>query len=108
MAYGDVLVALADPTRRRVFEAVRQGPAAVGELALGLPVTRPAVSQHLKVLERAGLVSARPAGNRRIYSIRPEGLAELRGYLEGLWTDVLGAYGNEIARRAHDEREENP
>ena len=71
----------------------------VGELAKGQPVSRPAVSQHLKVLESAKLVTAEPQGNRRMYRIRREGLDELRRYLDGFWSDVLSAYSAEIARR---------
>jgi DNA-binding transcriptional ArsR family regulator len=71
----------------------------VGELAIGQPVSRPAVSQHLKVLESARLVSVEPQGNRRLYSIRRDGLDDLRQYLEGFWSDALSAYGAEIARR---------
>ena len=99
MAYGDVLAALADPTRRRIFEALREQPQTVGSLAQGQPVSRPAVSQHLKVLQSAGLVSVEPQGNRRVYSIEREGLEELRDYLDLFWTDVLNAFGAEIARR---------
>ncbi len=71
----------------------------VGELAAGQPVSRPAVSQHLRVLEAAKLVTVAPEGNRRLYSIRREGLEELRNYLDGFWSDVLSAYGAEIKRR---------
>ncbi len=100
MAYAEVFVALADPTRRQIFEALRKRPKTVGELAERLPVSRPAVSQHLKVLESASLVSAEPQGNRRLYSLRRDGLDDLREYVEGFWSDVLSAYGAEIARRA--------
>ncbi len=92
MAYGDSLQALADPTRRTIFERLRQGPSPVGRLAEGLPVSRPAVSQHLKVLKRAGLVTARKSGTRRVYSVEVEGLDELRRYLDTFWTDVLAAF----------------
>ena len=83
------LNALADSTRRQLFELLRDGPHTVSELASRLPVTQPAVSQHLKVLKEARLVAVRKQGNRRIYSIDPRGLAELRAYVEGLWEDVL-------------------
>ncbi len=99
MAYAEVLTALADPTRRHVFEALREQPKTVGELAVGQPVSRPAVSQHLKVLESAGLVSVEPQGNRRLYFIKRDGLDDLRQYLESFWSDVLSAYGAELARR---------
>ena len=92
MAYADSLQALADPTRRTIFERLRQGPSPVGRLAEGLPVSRPAVSQHLRVLKRAGLVTARKSGTRRVYSVEVEGLDELRRYLDTFWTDVLAAF----------------
>jgi DNA-binding transcriptional ArsR family regulator len=100
--YEKVLTAIADPTRRAVLERLRFGPRPVGELAAGLPVSRPAVSQHLKVLKRAGLVTERPRGTRRFYEIDPDGLAALRTYLEGFWGDVLAAF--ETAADAHSER----
>lgn len=86
------LACLADPTRRRVFERLRAGPMAVGALARGLPVSRPAVSQHLRALKTAGLVHEKPDGTQRIYAIRPDGLAALRRYLDRFWDDVLVAY----------------
>src|SRR5436309_2743055 len=104
MAYPTVLTALADPTRRRIFESLRQRPQTVGELAAGEPVSRPAVSQHLRVLETAELVSVEPQGNRRLYIVRRDGLDDLRRYLEGFWADALSAYGDEIARRAKKKR----
>ena len=99
MAYADSFAALADPTRRHIFEALRGRPKSVGELAAGQPVSRPAVSQHLRVLESARLVSVEARGTRRLYSIRREGLEDLRKYLESFWSDVLSAYGAEVARR---------
>ena len=99
MAYAEVFTALADPTRRHIFEALRGQPKTVGELAQGQPVSRPAVSQHLKVLESAGLVSVEPQGNRRLYLVKRDGLDELRQYLESFWSDALSAYGAEITRR---------
>ncbi len=96
MSYGLALSALADPTRRAVFEHLRRGPDCVAALASRLPVSRPAVSQHLKVLKQAGLVIDRPDGARRVYSIEPEGLAELRGWLEQFWDDALDAFRNEV------------
>jgi DNA-binding transcriptional ArsR family regulator len=86
------LSALADPTRRAVFERVGRAPAAVADIAAGLPVTRPAVSQHLKVLKEAGLVSDVQAGTRRIYRIDPRGLGALRDWLDRFWDDQLTAF----------------
>jgi len=97
MTYGTALQCLSDPTRRRVFEKLRSGPQSVGVLARGLPVSRPAVSQHLKVLKDAGLVGDRSEGTRRVYYIDPEGLGELRRWLDGFWTDALEAFKNEVA-----------
>jgi DNA-binding transcriptional ArsR family regulator len=96
MDYGSTLTALADPTRRAVFEQLRRGPLCVGALAAQLPVSRPAVSQHLKVLKQAGLVLDRPDGARRLYSIDTEGLAQLRGWLEQFWDDALEAFRHEV------------
>ena len=84
--------ALGDRTRRAIFERLAEHPSAVGELAGGLPVSRPAVSQHLKVLKEAGLVIDEPAGNRRIYRINPNGLAHLRSDLDRFWSSALAAY----------------
>ena len=88
----DGWAALGDPTRRAIFERVVAGPRSVGELAAGLPVSRPAVSQHLKLLKDAGLVMVHRAGNRRIYEVDREGLAQLRGELDRYWSDTLAAY----------------
>jgi DNA-binding transcriptional ArsR family regulator len=96
MAYANALHCLSDGTRRRVFERLRSGPKSVGVLAKGLPVSRPAVSQHLKALKEAGLVLERPAGNRRIYSIDPEGLGELRRWLDGFWENALATFKKEL------------
>jgi DNA-binding transcriptional ArsR family regulator len=84
--------ALGDPTRRAIFERLRQGPRSVGELAEGLPVSRPAVSQHLRVLKEAALVSERREGTRRIYSLNPGGLLELRAYFDRFWDDMLADF----------------
>jgi DNA-binding transcriptional ArsR family regulator len=100
MTYQVALQALADPTRRAIFEKLRSGPSAVGELATGLPVTRPAVSQHLKVLRGAGLVQERRDGTRRVYSVELSGLLELRRYLESFWSDVLLAFQEEAHQQA--------
>ncbi|MCL8487629.1 MULTISPECIES: ArsR/SmtB family transcription factor [Bradyrhizobium] len=100
MAYGTALTVLADPTRRQVFERLRDGPRPVNAIAAGLPVSRPAVSQHLKVLKDAGLVEEHSEGARRIYALRREGLAELREWLDGFWDDALLAFKIE-AQRSH-------
>ena len=92
MAYESALTVLADPTRRQVFERLRAGPHPVNQLAAGLPVSRPAVSQHLKALKEAGLVQERSEGVRRIYSVRREGLAELRDWLDSFWDEALDAF----------------
>jgi DNA-binding transcriptional ArsR family regulator len=86
------LAALADPTRRRVLEGLSGGPRSVGELASGLPVSRPAVSQHLKVLKEAGLVLDRAEGTRRIYAIDPAGLGAIRAWLDRFWGEALQAF----------------
>ena len=104
MAYADVFVALADPTRRHILEDLRKRPRTVGELAKHQPVSRPAVSQHLKVLHSARLVSVQSEGNRRVYAIRRDGLDEVRRYLESFWSEVLSAYGAEIERRMAPKR----
>ena len=98
MTYESALAVLADPTRRRVFECLRLGPLPVGELAEGLPVSRPAVSQHLKALKEAGLVQERREGVRRIYSIRREGLRALCDWLDGFWDDALAAFKAEAEK----------
>ena len=100
MAYNQVLQALADPTRRAVFERLRSGPQPVGRIAAGLHVSRPAVSQHLKVLEGAGLVSVRREGTRRIYGIEIQSLHELRAYLDRCWDTVLESFQAEANRGA--------
>jgi DNA-binding transcriptional ArsR family regulator len=89
---SDAWTALGDPTRKAIFELLADRPRAVGELAGELPVTRPAVSQHLKVLKDAGLVVDQPAGTRRIYRVDPDGLAALRADLERFWGKALTAY----------------
>jgi DNA-binding transcriptional ArsR family regulator len=98
VAYAQALTVLADSTRRTVFERLRAGPRAVGVLAAGLPVSRPAVSQHLKALKDAGLVEERSEGARRIYSLRREGLIELRDWLDSFWGDALEAFKREAEK----------
>jgi DNA-binding transcriptional ArsR family regulator len=94
-----LFAALSDPTRRQVFERLEHGPAAVGEIADGLPVSRPAVSQHLKVLKDAGLVTNRPQGARRVYQIDPEGLGAMRQWLDRFWDVALEAFKAEVERQ---------
>ena len=84
--------ALGDPTRRAILERLLCGPLAVGQLAEAFPVSRPAISQHLKVLKNAHLVVDRPAGNRRIYQVNPAGVEALRTYFDRIWTDALAAF----------------
>lgn len=92
--------ALGDRTRRAIFERLRSGPLSVGELAAELPVSRPAVSQHLRVLKEAGLVAERRNGTRRIYRVDPDGLGELRDYFDDFWNEALAAF----KAAAEDER----
>jgi DNA-binding transcriptional ArsR family regulator len=103
MAYGDAIAALADPTRRTVFERLRQGPRPVVEIARGLPVSRPAVSQHLRVLKEAGLVRERREGTRNYYSVDGDALVELREYFERFWDEALAAFKEQAEKGAADE-----
>lgn len=96
--YGEALGALGDPTRRAVFERLRKGPCPVGHLAEGLPVSRPAVSQHLRVLREAGLVEEERDGTRRVYRLAPKGLVALRKYLDSFWEDALQSFKAEAER----------
>ena len=91
--------ALGDPTRRAIFERLAERPSAVGELARELPVSRPAVSQHLKVLKDAGLVIDRPEGRRRIYQLDPDGVDGLRAYFDQFWSRALAAYKTAVEQR---------
>jgi DNA-binding transcriptional ArsR family regulator len=100
----DVWTALADPTRRAIFEALAASPHAVVEIARKVPVSRPAVSQHLKVLKDAGLVVDRRAGNRRIYRINLDGLSALRAYLDQFWNNSLAAYKVVVEQRGEEDR----
>ncbi len=100
--YQDALVALADPTRRRVFERLASGPLAVAELAEGFSVSRPAVSQHLRVLKDAELVADRRVGTRHVYQLKPDGLAALRDYLDRFWDQALASF-KETAEREKGE-----
>ena len=104
MAYGLALAALADPTRRTVFERLGSGPKPVAEIARGLMVSRPAVSQHLKVLKEAGLVSDRPEGTRRIYTIDPKGVGALRAWLDQFWDEALENFRVEAEAKIQPDR----
>jgi DNA-binding transcriptional ArsR family regulator len=99
---ADGWTALGDPTRRAIFERLAAGPCAVGEIASRLPVSRPAVSQHLKVLKEAGLVIDQPAGNRRIYRVDPDGLGKLRAELDQFWNSTLAAYKVAVEQSAEE------
>jgi len=105
VAYAEAIAALADPTRRSVFETLRAGPRSVGDLAAGLPVSRPAVSQHLRVLKDAGLVRERREGTRNFYSVDGDGLADLREYFEGFWDEALAAFKAAAESEGGDEDE---
>jgi DNA-binding transcriptional ArsR family regulator len=100
MTNEKAFAALADPTRREVFERLSRGPRAVGDLANDMPVSRPAVSQHLKVLKEAGLVTDRPDGARRVYQIDPRGLGQIRAWLDQFWDVALDAFKAEVERQA--------
>ena len=100
MDYQDAITALADPTRRSIIERLRAGALPVSAIAKGMPVSRPAVSQHLRVLSDAGLLQVTPVGNRRLYAIAPEGVAGLRQYLDSLWDDALAAFARAAEEKA--------
>jgi DNA-binding transcriptional ArsR family regulator len=99
MTNAKAFAALADPSRLSVFERLRAGPRSVGKIAHGLPISRPAVSQHLKVLKDAGLVLDRAEGTRRVYSIDPDGLAPLRAWLDQFWDEALAAFQAEVEKQ---------
>jgi DNA-binding transcriptional ArsR family regulator len=105
MAYQNALAALTDPTRRSVFERLIDGALPVGRIAKGMPVSRPAVSQHLKVLKEAGLVTDRAEGTRRVYSIDLQGLGTLRRYLDQFWDQALEAFAAEVENGTKPERD---
>jgi DNA-binding transcriptional ArsR family regulator len=104
VAYAHPLEALGDSTRRSIFERLRCGPRSVTELADELPVSRPAVSQHLRVLKDAGLVRERRDGTRRLYRIDPDGLGEVRDYFDDFWSEVLAAFKDAIERGEEEGR----
>jgi DNA-binding transcriptional ArsR family regulator len=97
--YQNGFSALADPTRRAIFERLARGPRAVGDLAREFPVSRPAVSQHLKVLKDAGLVTDRRDGNRRLYAVDPHGVDAMRAYFDTFWSDALAAFKGAAERK---------
>ena len=99
MAYKNTLNALGDTTRRFILEKLRDRPRAVGEIAAGMIISRPAVSQHLKVLKDSGLVTEMRQGTRHYFAIAPEGIGELRSYLDGLWSDALAAFARHVETR---------
>jgi DNA-binding transcriptional ArsR family regulator len=98
----DALTALGDPSRRAIFERLADRPRAVGELAGELPISRPAVSQHLKVLKEARLVVDRPVGTRRIYQVDPDGLSALRGYLDHFWDQALAGFKTAVEQQVKE------
>jgi DNA-binding transcriptional ArsR family regulator len=99
----EAIRALGDPTRRAIFELIANGPMPVGAIAALLPVSRPAVSQHLKVLKEAGLVAHRPSGTRRYYEVDPDGLDALRSYFERFWNTALWSFKNATEASAKKE-----
>jgi DNA-binding transcriptional ArsR family regulator len=99
MAY-QVAAALADPMRQQILEKLREGPRAVGEIAAGMTISRPAVSQHLKVLKESGLVAETRQGTRHYFAIAPEGIGELRIYLDSLWSDALAAFARHVEKKS--------
>ena len=92
MTYATAMDALGDATRREIMERLRRGPRPVGEIAAELPISRPAVSQHLRVLKEAGLVTERKEGTRRLYRIDPSGIEDLRAYLDSFWEQALAGF----------------
>lgn len=102
--HAAVLTALADPTRRAIFERLARSPGAVGELARELPVSRPAVSQHLKVLKSAGLVTDHAAGTRRVYSVDPSGVGVIRDYFEQFWQRSLARFRAAASQPVKEQR----
>ena len=101
---GNGFAALGDATRRAIFELLAEGPRPVGEIANQLPVTRPAVSQHLKVLKEAGLVIDRQAGTRRLYQLNPEGVGALRAYFDRFWNRALTSFKDALEREIEEEQ----
>jgi DNA-binding transcriptional ArsR family regulator len=106
VTYQDGLTAIGDPTRRAIFELLAEGPTPVGELAARLPISRPAVSQHLAVLKSAGLVTDRAAGTRRLYRLDPAGVAAMRSYLDRFWDQALADF-KAAAETVHEMQQED-
>lgn len=102
MTYEHAIAALADPSRRHIIETLRPGPLPVAQIACGMTISRPAVSQHLKVLSDAGLLAVTVKGNKRFYQLAPQGFDDLRHYLDSLWDDALAAF----AKAAHEKAKE--
>ena len=98
---------LGDPTRRAIFELLARRPSSVGELAQQLPISRPAVSQHLRVLKDGGLVVSRPEGTRRVYRLNPDGVTALRAYLDRIWEEALAAFGKAAQAAPVDPEQED-
>jgi DNA-binding transcriptional ArsR family regulator len=106
--YGDATLGLlGDPTRRAIFELLARRPSSVGELAQQLPISRPAVSQHLRVLKDGGLVISQAEGTRRVYRINPEGVTALRAYLDRIWEEALTAFHKAAEAGPRDPRQEH-
>jgi DNA-binding transcriptional ArsR family regulator len=100
-----MLTALGDPTRQAILDRLADGPLAVGQLADVLPISRPAVSQHLKVLKDVGLVVDRQQGTRRLYQVDPDGLAALRAHLDGFWARSMAAFGKRISEERGEQHD---
>ncbi len=107
MGYDKALEALADPTRRALFERLGKTPSSVGELTAAFPISQPAVSQHLRVLREAKLVRVTREGTRRIYFVSNQGLAALRTYLDSFWQDVLTAFGESASKHSGGARDDS-
>lgn len=103
MTYQKVIIALADSTRLAIFDSLRNGPRSVGEIAAGFPISRPAVSQHLKVLKTAGLVAEEKKGVKRFYRINHAGIQPLRQYLDSLWNEALAQFKTFVEKENSDE-----
>jgi len=105
MKYEKVLASLGDPTRRKIFERLRSGPLSVGAIARDMPVSRPAVSQHLAVLKEAGLVVDRPVGTQRVYYIDPRGLSAVRAWFDQFWDQALASFQDEVERNIQSKKD---